>query len=427
MADPQDKWAQYAEKPGGDKWAQFAEKPATTAPAQKQEPGFLDKEIPNDSYTNATLSGIQSVGRGVRGAVQGIGATLNPQRQPGETAFTQLPPVRMAKSLYETAKQIPEIPAAIHDINESPDPIGVYAKAGQETAGQGAGQALTALATEGVTRSIPKITEPVASRLYQGALKPSTTLGKARIGRMVDTGLSEKIPVSEPGVNKLGAKITDTNDAIADTINNAPTRTISPYKVASRLGDTAKKFSAQVNPEADMKAVSDSGNEFLRNQPRDIPGPEAQSLKQGTYRAIGSKAYGEMGSAATESQKALARGLKEELANAYPELSKLNETDSRLIDLHDALEKAVMRGANREPFGLGGTIAGSATKLATGSTALGLGAAALKTALKNPAVSSRLAIALKGVGRTIGRPGVGASAGVLGGISQPPSDRTTQQ
>ena len=129
-------------------------------------------------------------------------------------------------------------------------------------------------------------------------------------------------------------------------------------------------------------------------------------MKQGTYQQLRGK-YGELGSAATESQKALASGLKEELANAYPELSKLNATDSRLIDLNDALEKAVLRSGNREPLSIGGPVVGTAAKLATGSNAAMMGAYGLKEALRNPLVKSRLAIALNSTGRVIARPSVG--------------------
>ena len=33
------------------------------------------------------------------------------------------------------------------------------------------------------------------------------------------------------------------------------------------FGETAKRFENQVNPEGDLAAISDAGNEFLRNQP----------------------------------------------------------------------------------------------------------------------------------------------------------------
>jgi hypothetical protein len=392
----------------------------------KEQPGFLDKEIPLTSYGNATLSGVQSIGRGIRGAAKAVGETFNPVRQPGENLLTQTPIARIGRGIASLGKQATQVPAAINDINQSPDPFGAYAKVAQETAGQGVGQAGVALATEGLARGVGAATKAAAPRLYQSALKPSTTLGAPRVARMVDTGLTEKIPVSEAGMVKLGNAREATDTAISDTIAQAPLRTVNKFKVASRLGDTAKKFGTQVNPESDLNAIGESGNEFFRNQPGQIPGPEAQALKQGTYRTLGNKPYGELKGASIESQKALARGLKEELVDQYPELKVLNAKDSRLIDLSDALEKAVTRSANKDPLTLGAPIAYGVTKMATGSSGLGIGAGLLKAALRNPAVKSRLAIALQATGKTISRPGMGASIGTLGGISRLADDRTTQ-
>ena len=144
-------------------------------------------------------------------------------------------------------------------------------------------------------------------------------------------------------------------------------------------------------------------------------------MKQGTYRSLGNRAYGELKGATVESQKALARGLKEELANQYPELKDLNATDSRLINLHKALEKAVVRGSNKEPLGIGGPIVYGAVHAAGGGEPLSIAAGVLKHALSNPAVKSRLAIALNGTPR-----GIGASTLAASGSGQIASDRSPQ-
>jgi hypothetical protein len=69
----------------------------------------------------------------------------------------------------------------------------------------------------------------------------------------------------------------------------------------------------------------------LRKQPNDISTSDAQALKTGTYRQLKSKSYGEMKSATIESQKALTRGIKEELANQFPEIAKLNAKEGELL------------------------------------------------------------------------------------------------
>ena len=92
-----------------------------------------------------------------------------------------------------------------------------------------------------------------------------------------------------------------------------------------------------------------SGWEATRGQ---LPVQQAQALKQGTYQVLRKK-YGEAGSAATEAQKALARGLKEQVAEAVPAVAPLNARESALIEALDIAERRAMMDANKNPAGLG--------------------------------------------------------------------------
>lgn len=134
--------------------------PISQTSAEKSGP--LDREIPLTSYGNATLSGLQSIGRGLRGAVSGAWNTI-------------AHPIDTAKSIAELPSQAAQVPGAIRDINASQDPTGTYAKVGQETAGQGAGQALTALATEGIVKGAPALASTrvgrVAGKFAKGTLE----------------------------------------------------------------------------------------------------------------------------------------------------------------------------------------------------------------------------------------------------------------
>lgn len=204
-------------------------------PAQEPEPGFLDKEIPNDSYKTATLSGIQSIGRGVRSGYQGLKAAFAPpeddtEKNIGAINPIALPAYRMAKPFVNAAKMVPELPSALHDINQSPDPLGVYAKVAQDTAGEGAGQALTALATEGTARAVPMIGRTGAGirDFAQGNADAAATRGM-------------NIPPKSP---KMQAALRDVNgarpylkgaDSLADAqakIPNAKAEIWEPYNKA---------------------------------------------------------------------------------------------------------------------------------------------------------------------------------------------------
>lgn len=233
-----------------------------------------------------------------------------------------------------------------------------------------------------------------AERLYKSALKPSTTLSAGKVSSAIQTGLTNEIPVSAGGIEKLGNMIDDLNQSIAGEISKNPNVPINKYTVASRLGDTAQKFANQVSPTSDLDAIAKSGNDFLQTQPTNIPASAAQSLKQGTYQQLSSRAYGELGSATIEAQKSLARGLKEELANAFPELSDLNAADSKLIGLDSVLQKAVNRITNHQMLGIGTPLAAAGAKAVTGSnTAAGV-TGVLKAIVDDPFVKSKLAFAL---------------------------------
>ena len=275
--------------------------------------------------------------------------------------------------------------------------------------GASAGMGLSLAGPEGVKNAIMAVpgasaVQDLARRMYQSSLKPPPswyTPGQVR--GLVDTGLMNEIPVSDGGRVKLQGLISDLNDRVQDQINAGSNTgaTVNKFDVASRLSDTADKFATQVTPESDLEAVGETGNEFLRNQPNEIPASTAQSLKTGTYQQLKDTAYGALKNATIEAQKALARGIKEELQVQFPEIHGLNAEESRAINLDGALERAINRTSNRDIFSLGGKIA-TGTGAVIGAAAGGEGGAAagaiagplLHHYLSDPTVQSKLAIAL---------------------------------
>jgi len=82
-----------------------------------------------------------------------------------------------------------------------------------------------------------------------------------------------------------------------------------------------------------------------------IPVELAQEMKKGTYRVLKGK-YGEAGSASTEAQKALARRLKEGVAEAVPAVAGLNAKESALLKTLDVAERRALMDANKNTMGL---------------------------------------------------------------------------
>ena len=333
-------------------------------------------------------------------------------------------------------------------------------QAGQELLGHGLGAPVEFLATK---------LNPY--RLYQSALKPQGNLHPNELKKLLETGLREKIPVSEAGFFTAMERTDALNKQIADVIE---TRTkalgdvMNPESMAKRVDQAMENFNKwhQVNPEADLKTLQEVKAQFMRQHSVDAPytalvtnkgkpvySPEggvipkgeiggskisipqnmtpaqAQQIKQGTYTRL-RNAYGELGSANVEGQKALARGIKEDLVEMFPELKKLNARDSALIDLEQQLAKFVKREGNKQMVGLGqmmaaGIVAASADPI----TALPL--LLLKTGIDDPFVKSRLAIALRraAVPLKMLQKGAGkAAAGTIRlGLSQDEEGRTQPQ
>lgn len=419
------------------------------------------KEQPNAAYRalQGVAEGLKNMVMGlpVTAYQAGKSAAEFTQEHP---VLSKIPGLSVAAGLYDTLYSNPR-DAAIAHMEEvakqhgtqvplagkvlanipiaGPMALGLGEKAASGDVAGALGEAVTyALAPEVVPRITAGARDFLASKapgMYQSALKPSTTLGPSRVAGIINTGLKEGIPVSEAGVQKLASLIDDTNDAIANVIAQRPNAPINPNRVAQRTLSTESRFGKQVNPEQDLAAIQSSRQEFLANQgarpavPSIPPQPtglldqfgkpimnqgtpgipaqpappmraeDAQAMKQGTYAQLKSKSYGELKSASVESQKALARGLKEEIANQFPEIRDLNARDSELYDLQPSLERAVTRIANREPIGIGTPLMGAGVKAATGSTGGAAVAAFLNQIINMPEVKSRLAIRLaKGAG-----------------------------
>lgn len=126
-----------------------------TQPTEKTDKEYLGYTGPA-GVAGATIKGMNDVARGTGDAITGM---WNMVRHPIDTA----------KGVAALPAQAAQVPGAVRDINASPDPLGQYAQAAQDTASQGAGQALTALGTAGIAKAIPEIKGAIPSRVRAGA------------------------------------------------------------------------------------------------------------------------------------------------------------------------------------------------------------------------------------------------------------------
>jgi len=315
---------------------------------------------------------------------------------------------------------------------------GQYAK----SAGMTAGIATNIAAPELVKGAVARV--PVGElpeRLYQSALKPSPALPAAKVQGMIQSGLDNQIPVSADGIAKLGDLISDLGDKVKSEIQagNTAGATVDPMAVAQRADQLRGRFANQVNPNADLAAIEAAKQEFLNNnstppavgigpaQLNPIPVADAQDIKSGTYQQLKDRAYGAQSTATVEAQKALARGIKEELETQFTEIQDLNAQQGQAASLQKALTRAVQRIDNHQLLGLGTPLAaaaGGAVAGAPGAGVLGI----LKFVVDQPEFKSKLAYSLsragKGIPISAATARIAAYSDLLGNAMQPNQDQT---
>lgn len=186
-----------------------------------------------------------------------------------------------------------------------------------------------------------------SGKLMQSAVKPTLKMAP-NAPKIVKTLLEEGINVSPNGMEKLNRLLDAKNSEIAEAIANSG-GLISKADVATRTDALGRRFAQQVNPAADLEAVAKGTAEFMEG-PTHLTVPQAQAMKTGTYQQV-AKSYGQLSSAAIETQKTLARGLKEEIAKEVPNIAGLNAKESELILAKEALGRRVAMSGNRDPVG----------------------------------------------------------------------------
>lgn len=195
-----------------------------------------------------------------------------------------------------------------------------------------------------------------ARGLMQSAVKPTLAdLKSGDAARAIDTMLQKGFNPTEGGVRAMQTQIDNLGSQVSQLIANSPA-TVNKYDVANRLNDAIAKFSKQVNPKSDTDAIYKAWDEFLAHPllagKNTMPVQLAQDMKTATYRSLGDKPYGELSGAANEAQKALARGLKEEISAAVPAVSGLNAEQAALINARDIAQRRALMSGNRNPMSL---------------------------------------------------------------------------
>jgi hypothetical protein len=300
----------------------------------------------------------------------------------------------------------------------------------------GLGAAAVGGVVGGIKAALPTKMQ-AAERMYGSGLKPPPSMDAAERKAIIQTGLKEGIRLGDDVVDDVQSRISALNDQISREIEHrtAAGATVDPVKVAGYTDRSTTRFANQVNPDSDLAAIKGVKKEFLDSNsmkapfsnirpgveeeagsmvptgtgghaliPQDIPLSKAQKIKQGTYAKL-KDSYGEQATASREAQKDLARGLKDAIVEAFPEIAELNAKESALLRLESSLERFAGREGNKQLIGLGTPMAATAAHaIAPGAT---VPLTLLKALLDHPDIKSRIAIALA---RSAQNPGIGSKA-----------------
>lgn len=253
---------------------------------------------------------------------------------------------------------------------------------------------------------IPLVSRLKPENLYQSAMKPRPSLSDqpGRIERMVQTGLEERIPVSEAGLKKGWGIVDELNKEVQGYIDDATARgvTIDPLQIRKRIDDVRQQFSGQFISADDLKKIDKLEQKFLAEHATPSTGTttasmtpaEAQEAKQKAYR----KLKGKYGKKATDSQveflKGVARGANEELRAAIPEITEPNVRESKLLDFLPELQRTVSRTKNYQLLSLNTPAVATATYALTGDPKIAGTLSVLHAIFEHPMAKSKLALAI---------------------------------
>lgn len=250
--------------------------------------------------------------------------------------------------------------------------------------------------TKAASKFLPML-EP--SDLYRRAVKFSTTIPAKTQNKLIASALKHDILPTANGMDRLRSKINVLNKQIEDAIvTEGKTGRKINYGEFLQYTDKLKKFEKSVFG-SDSRAIENVVKDFHKQQvlkrgSTQIPIEEAHKIKQELYSRM-EKAYSKLNSKPikTETQMAIASGIRQSLEDVIPEIRQLNADEASLINLRKAIEGRVasIKNADVVPFSLvgrsliGGALGGQAG--AVGGLTFGL--------MSAPVIKSKIALVLK--------------------------------
>lgn len=262
------------------------------------------------------------------------------------------------------------------------------------------------IASKGVKAAAKAIIpERMAQNLYQSAAKFSTTLKPEQRAQIVQTALDYGVMPTSKGVAKVEGRLGILNAHLDDLIETATSsgQKIPVNAVFQHLAELRKtKGGVRLGNDSDLAAIDKIAGEFHRSMKKrgksELTPKELQAFKVSAYKDINWDAKRMTGTPIKEdAYKSMARGAKDAISQAVPEANEINKLLGELYELQPHLSRSASRIDNRNPIGLTTPInvgAGGYLGSVADSAGLGVAAGVVASALNNPKMQARIAIAL---------------------------------
>lgn len=248
------------------------------------------------------------------------------------------------------------------------------------------------------------VAKPAAKKIMESVAKFGTTINKAERGELLDTMFKYDILPNQGGVDKAFNMIEESGNEVSGLIDRA---TASGYRIPKQdvfapMKETLKRAWDEGDmPPQNRKQVQNVINQWEERLAGvdSITPQQAQNFKQGIYKAVTySRKTNQRKPMFSEiAKKDLARSFKEALEDTpgLENLKFINADEGELLALVEPLMKSANRIGNRETFGmghfLGGSAAGGLTSILSGSGEAGTVAFFLGAIASDPRLQARFA------------------------------------
>jgi hypothetical protein len=276
-------------------------------------------------------------------------------------------PVGAIAGNIATAAPLAFIPAANRTIGSSV--LGGIYSALQPTLGQES--RLENLGTGAFTSALvpnaPRIAAPIlgsaANRLMQSAIKPQTKyLEAGRVPAAIETMFEYGVNPTQgrtifgKGLDVIKKDVARLNSLIDDIVRTSP----NVAKTNTALAEIERLRPQIIATGGDVTEL-DALTKFITQKQANpllsgefISVPAAQEMKKGINKKIGESAYLKDATALNlQGEKALARGLRQAIMDAAPEVAPLNALESKALNALKVSERKALNEANKDIMGLG--------------------------------------------------------------------------